>query len=268
MRSTSRRRSGPDAEQAAFARLYDVDLIEDPGDLDLYRALATRTGGPVLELACGTGRIAVPLAAVGLDVTGVDIDAAMLARAHAASRTAGRGVADRLRLVEDDIVGLRLRDAGSYRLAILALNSLFLLATRDRQRAALAALRDHLAPGGVAVVDVWQPDAEDLARFDGRVMLEYARPDPETGLTVVKSSSAQLDATTRVVELTSRYEEGRPGEAPVRWVRADRLRLVSADELAGFAEDAGLTVETLAGDYDLAPIHPASERAILLAVRG
>ena len=54
-----------DAAAEALARLYDVDLLEDPGDLDLYLALAARTGGPILELGVGTGRIAVPLAAAG-----------------------------------------------------------------------------------------------------------------------------------------------------------------------------------------------------------
>ena len=49
----------------ALARLYDVDLLEDPGDLDLYLALAARTGGPILECGVGSGRIAVPLAAAG-----------------------------------------------------------------------------------------------------------------------------------------------------------------------------------------------------------
>ena len=67
---------------AALARLYDVDLIEDPGDVDLYLALAARTGGPVLEVAAGSGRLALPLAEAGYQVTLVDIDPAMLARAE------------------------------------------------------------------------------------------------------------------------------------------------------------------------------------------
>ena len=58
----------------ALARLYDLDLAEDPGDVELYRALARRTGGPIVELAVGTGRIAAPLAADGHQVVGVDID--------------------------------------------------------------------------------------------------------------------------------------------------------------------------------------------------
>jgi len=49
----------------ALARLYDVDLLEDPGDVDLYLAMASRTGGPVLEIAGGSGRVAIPLAEAG-----------------------------------------------------------------------------------------------------------------------------------------------------------------------------------------------------------
>ena len=64
-----------------------------------------------------------------------------------------------------------------------------MLADRAAQRAALATLADHLAPGGLAVVDVWLPDAEDLARFDGRVILEWPRRDPETGELVTKAGS-------------------------------------------------------------------------------
>ena len=69
------------------------------------------------------------------------------------------------------------------------------------------------------------------------------------------------------VTLTTIFEEGGQGEPTRRWVRRDRLRLVSADELRGFAEDAGLIVELLAGGYELGPMGPGSERAILVAVK-
>ena len=58
-----------------------------------------------------------------------------------------------------------------------------------------------------------------------------------------------------------------PGEAPVRWVRTDRLRLVNPDELAAHAEAAGLEVEALAGDYDLGELAPGAERVVLVARR-
>ena len=189
----------------------------------------------------------------------------MLERARKHARgTAGE---DRLTLVEADIVGLRLPDAGRFGLAFIALNSLLVLSTRAAQRAAIRALADHLGPGGLAVVDVWLPDAEDLARFDGRIMLEWPRLDPESGAIVTKAASAQHDAASASVTLTTIFEEGGQGGPARRWVRRDRLRLVSADELRGFAEGAGLVVETLAGGYDMGPMGPGSERAILLAVK-
>lgn len=264
----------PDVETAtALARLYDLDLEDDPGDLDLYLALADRADGPILELAAGSGRLAVPLAVAGHPVTAVDVDPAMLARAHARATEAGVEPGSRgsrggsLTLVDADLLGLRLEDAGSYALTFIALNSIMLLGARAAQREAFATLAAHLAPRGLAVVDAWLPDAEDLARFDGRVMLEWPRTDPASGAVITKSGSAVHDGATGVVSMTTIYEVGGQGLPPARWVRTDRLRLVGADELAGFAEDAGLRVELVAGGYDLSPLGPGSERAILVAER-
>jgi SAM-dependent methyltransferase len=210
----------------------------------------------------------VPLAEAGYTVSGVDLDPAMLERARVRSAGSGAGTTDRLSLIEADLVGLRLPDAGTYGLVYLALNSLLVLPTRAAQRAAIRTMADHLAPGGLAVVDIWIPDAEDLARFDGRVILEWPRLDPETGAIVTKVGSAQHDASAAVVTMTTIFEESGQGEPVRRWVRNDRLRLVSGEELRGFAEDAGLIVELLAGDYGLGPMGPGSERAILIAVNG
>ena len=260
--------SGAGETQAdAFARLYDVDLVEDPGDLDLYLALATRADGPVLELAAGTGRLAVPLARAGHEVTAVDLDPAMLARLRRHAAEAGTPVERRLEVVEADLLDVRLPAAGHFGLALIALNSLFLLATRESQRQAFRTIAAHLAPGGIAAVDVWLPDADDLARFDGRMILEYVRDDPETGRQVTKVAAAQHDAATGIVNLTSIFEEGAAGEYTRRWVRRDVLRLVSADELRDFATGAGLEVETVAGDYDLGPLGAGNDRAIVVATK-
>ena len=249
----------------ALARLYDLDLLEDPGDVDLYVALASRTGGPILELAAGSGRLAIPLARAGYDVTLVDIDPAMLARAGQAAAAAGSEVGARLERVEADLVGLRLPGGRRFRLAILALNSILLLDSRDAQQAALEAMAGHLEPGGLAVVDAWLPSADELARYDGRIGLEYVRRDPETGSLVTKTASAQHEPATGHVRLSAIYEEGDQGQAPRRWIREDRLRLVNADDLRALAEAAGLDVEVVAGDYDLNPGGPHDERAILVA---
>jgi SAM-dependent methyltransferase len=244
----------------ALARLYDLDLAEDPGDdLDLYLALAERTGGPILELAAGTGRIVRPLAAAGFEVTALDLDPAMLARVNAP-------IPNGITTVRADLTTWR-PPKPSYRLAILGLNALFLMAVRHQQRAALESLAAALLPGGLAVVDIWLPDAADLARYDQRLLLAYVRTDPETGRTVTKTVSALHDAATATVLLNSIYDEGLPGQAVVRWIRRDVLRLLGAGELVDLARAAGLEVEALAGDYGLEPLGPGAERAILIARR-
>jgi SAM-dependent methyltransferase len=260
--------SGPStAASDAFARLYDLDLVDDPGDLDLYLALAGRTEGPILELGAGTGRLAVPLAVAGHRVTAVDIDPAMLERARRRARDEGPAVVERLDLVEADLLELEPGGEPVHRLALIGLNTLFLLADRERQMGAFRAMARHLVPGGLAVADVWLPDADDLARFDGRLILEYVRTDPETGHLVTKTAAAEHDATSASIELTTIFDEGPPGAAAIRWIRRDRLRLVSPDELRGMAIAAGLDVEIVAGAYDLRPISPGDDRAIIVAVR-
>jgi hypothetical protein len=119
----------------------------------------------------------------------------------------------------------------------------------------------------VAVVDVWLPSARELACYDGRLSLEYVRTDPETGLVVTKTASAEHEPTRGHVELTAIYEEGQQGGPPRRWVRQDRLRLLSPDELSEMAQEAGLIVEVLAGTYDLEPLVNHDERVILIGRR-
>jgi SAM-dependent methyltransferase len=258
-----------DTPATRLARYYDLDLLDDPGDLDLYLAMAERTGGPVLELAAGSGRLAVPLARAGYAVTAVDNDPAMLQRASeawAAGRTRGRNHATGdLEVIEADLTMLALDTR--YGLAFIALNSLLLLDGGDAQRRAMRVLAAHLRPGGVAIVDVLLPDAAELSAYDGRLILDWIREDPETGDEVTRLSSGRHDAAGATVTLTTLYDvvAARGGELR-RTTRVDQLSLRSVAELVRDATDAGLEIESLAGDHQLTPFGPGSERIVLIAV--
>ena len=256
-----------DPVAAALARLYDLDLAVDPGDMDLYLALAARTGGPIVELCAGTGRIANPLAIAGHDVVAVDRDPAMLERARQRASAGRPASGGRLTFIEGDLFTAPIPDAGTYRLAILGLNSLLLLGGPRRQCRAVEILAGLVAPGGIVVIDAWQPLPEDLVRFDGRLGLEWVRRDPDTGLDTTKSAAAWYDPAARSVTLASLFDEGRPGAPTVRWIREDSLHLTSADELRTWVEDAGLDVEAIASDYDLATLGPGDGRTIVVARR-
>jgi SAM-dependent methyltransferase len=96
-------------QPSLFVGTYDV--LNSPekagmgveGDVEFYRSLASEQGGPILELACGTGRVAFPLAEGGFRVVGVDRSRPMLAVAESKHRAANQAVASRLEFVEGDM---------------------------------------------------------------------------------------------------------------------------------------------------------------------
>lgn len=260
--------AGRSAARERLARYYDLDLQDDPGDLDLYLAMAERTGGPILELAGGSGRLAVPLALAGHAVTVVDNDPSMLARAAdawASRPTRRRRPAGSLEMVEADLTTVSL--GRRFGLAFIAFNSLLLLDGPEAQRQALRVLAAHLRPGGVAIIDHLLPDATDLGAYDGRLFLDWVRDDPATGELVTKLSSARHDPATASVTMTTLFDAAPPeGGAASRTVRVDRLQLRSAAELARDTTDAGLTIELMAGDHQGTPFGPGSDRIVLIAV--
>jgi len=138
----------------AFAELHIVGSSVE-GDVEFYRAAARRTGGPVLDVGCGTGRIAFALTSDGWEVVGLDRSAPMLALAE--RRRAGQSpeVAARLELVEADLTDFDL--GRTFALIVLPFRVFQFLLTPAAQRAGLATLRRHLAPGGELVLDLFDP---------------------------------------------------------------------------------------------------------------
>jgi SAM-dependent methyltransferase len=246
------------------AHYYDLDLQDDPGDTDIYLALAEAADGPILELMAGTGRVAVPLALRGHQVVAVDRDAAMLRRAATYwKRVKNRATkGGSLELVEEDIGSIKL--GRHFDLVIVALNSLLLLDGRAAQRSAFKVIARHLKPNGRAVVDVWLPSSDDLALYDGRLVLDWVRHDEETGQTVSKMTAARYHSAVRTARVTSLFEASHPGEAPTRITHEDTISFVSADELRAFAMDAGLIVDRIGGDYEMGQFANDSERVVMV----
>ena len=228
---------------AALARLYDLDLSEDPGDLDLYLALAGRTGGPVLELAVGIGPARGP-AGRGRATRSPAWTSTRRCSPGPAPRPTrpGAAVARRVRLVEGDARTVRLPDAGDYRLAFIPLNSIFLMGTRarpggrgrDARRAprARAASRSS-TPGCPTPTTSPATTAGSCSSGSARTR----RP----GRTVTKTGSADLRRRRRrSVRLTTIFEEGDAGRAarPLG-PRATGCASSAPDELVAFAEAAG-----------------------------
>jgi SAM-dependent methyltransferase len=261
---------GPGGDPARLhdlARLYDLDMADETADVELYLALARAAEGPLLELAAGSGRICVPLAAAGHDVVGVDNDPQMLARARSAWEAVGGGQGEAggaLSLIQADLTTLDL--GRRFELVILALNSLLMLPGRTAQRSALEAIARHLAPSGRAVVDVVLPSPDDLALYDGRIELAWQRLDEPVGRQVAKLWSARYEPAAAVARITTQYDSWPTDGGPVqRLSRTDEMHLIGAHELIALAEQAGLRPDNVAGDFEMTPLAPDSQRIVLVA---
>jgi SAM-dependent methyltransferase len=243
-----------------FARYYDADFRDYLEDLPFYRELARRTGGPILELMCGTGRVLLPLAEAGHTITGVDISPAMLAVAR--ERVAELGLAERAALVEGDVRSAPL-PAGQFALAFVAINSfMHLEAVRD-QLACLSNVRRALAPRGLLVLDLFNPDPTAIAREDNRLVLD--REYQLDGRHVQKFVAIDSDAAAQLSRVTYLYDETDAEGRLSRQVMRFSMRWFYRFELEHLLARAGFAMRNLYGSYDLEEYHSASPRLIAVA---
>jgi ubiquinone/menaquinone biosynthesis C-methylase UbiE len=151
--------SGLYDEIAAFYDPWSRSVTEDVG---FYVDEALASGGPVVELAVGTGRIAIPIAQAGIDVIGVDSSPGMLAVARAAAESAG--VADRIELRLGDLREPPVSERVP--LVVCPFRSLLHMETETEKLRALEGARELLEEGGRFVFDVFTPSREDIEETD------------------------------------------------------------------------------------------------------
>ena len=245
-------------DDARLAAIYDLDVPRGDAGIDWFRGLAQMTGGPVLELGVGTGRVAIPLAKDGREVVGIDRSPAMLARAARHAKTARV----KLTLVEADMRSFSLDR--TFALVTIPFNT-FLMLTPDERWACLARCREHLGPNGRLAIDVFQPNPEVIAGLDRGVREEWRRTDPETGRPVTKfsASSGNIDAVT----FHWWYDEEREDGTVKRISREATLHYLYHREAELMASAAGYEVDSFHGDYDGSPVTGTSPKLLLVLRR-
>ena len=244
----------------SYARFYDLDYAGYDSDLHLYHQFAARCGSPILELGCGTGRLVVPLARGGLDVTGVDVSPAMLERAR--QKVAAANLGERVTLLEQDIRDLDL--PGGFGLAIAATNTFMHLLTADDQLKALASIHSALRPGGLFVLDVLNPDLGRLLEPGGQMHLDKVMTDPQTGHSLLKTHTQTVDLARQTLHVTLIVDEIGDDASVQRTLFPFSLRYMFRAELELLLRCAGYRLEAIYGSYDLDDY--AADSEIMLAV--
>ncbi len=247
-----------------FARFYDDDYRAYDDDLGLILELAEDAGGPVVELGCGTGRVLLPLADAGVATTGVDISPALLDVARA--KLAAAGLAQRVTLVEADLRHPGLPE-GAFALAICTSNTLMHLTDPGDQAAALHAACRLLRPGGLLMVDLFNPDIARLLEVNGLMELADRWRDDISGAEVTKWSVRSVDIAEQLQETLFIYEETLPNGETRRTNCPFTLRFLWRNEGELMLRAAGFVVEDVWGEFDGTPYDGLSDHLIFIARR-
>ena len=221
-----------------WADVYD----ERHGELDPAPAVEFLTGlaggGRVLELAIGTGRVALPLAARGVAVEGIDASQAMVDRLRA------KPGGDAIQVTMGDMAEVSV--AGPFRLAYLVFKTLFGLLTQERQAACFRNVARVLGPGGLFVIECFVPD---LTRFDrGQRVHTLAVTEDSASMELSRHDTVEQRVTTQIVT----FDPGGMRMQPVA------LRYAWPAELDLMAGQAGLRLRDRYGSWDRRPFDSAS----------
>jgi SAM-dependent methyltransferase len=248
---------------ARMAALYDAFVFE--GDLPLYLDLAHDQGHRVLEVACGSGRIVIPLVRAGFDVVGIDSSSHMLALAHE-KLAAEPNAPGRAELIQADMRDFDLPDQ-DFDLAIMAVKSFAYLIEREDQLSCLRKISSHLRPGGLLAIDFLHPSPAWVGAAQDSLRDDLLQRVPDRGYTLSRVESVvSTDLARQVRVIRSAYEviddhgavlEKRFVEWSYRWTHR-----FEAEHLL---ERAGLDVEAIHGGYQREPFTSSSAVMLYLA---
>ena len=244
-------------EYDPLSDLYDLEYDHDY-DLPFWLVLAEREAGPVVEWGAGTGRLAVPLAAAGHDVTAVELSGEMA--------EPGKEKGKAVEWVVGDIRGAKL--GRRYGLAVCAFNSFLCLLGLDDALAFLRNAREHLSPGGLLGIEVSAFSPEELVDPPGGPELRHdlTRALPDGRLD--RFSVSRYDAASQLMHMRLFYERY-DASGTLRSNRAHDLtiRILGRDELLLMLRLAGFEVAEVYGGSEGEPYTSASDHLIVLARR-
>lgn len=261
---------GRERQYDLIAELYDGYPGNYLDDVVFFAEEAKRSGPPVLEVGVGTGRLAFCLAAIGIDVVGIDSSAEMLRVLERKRRQVG----DLPGRVEAVLADMRRFELGRrFPLAIVAFRTFLYLLTKEDQRRALRAIRRHLIPGGRLIMSFFVPPREmiERGRTEPQEMTRFASADGDGE--VVASDWAEFRRRgQRVIshiayewrDDAGRTESGQETRScPTRRVERELVaRYVFPEEVPPLLERCGYRVVEAYGGFDRRPLAEGSREQI------
>jgi len=253
-------------DYSIISKYYDSAYAKkaDLVDVPFYVELAEQAGGPVLEIACGTGRVMLPAARKGIEIHGVDNSAPMLAvlREHVAKESPE--VQRRVHLYQGDMREFRL--GREFPLVMIPFRPMQHMLTVDDQVSALQTEAAHLGPGGTLAFDVFYPKYEVMWEKVGEEVLELEWTSPEDPSLTVRRyfRKESVDKIRQIFYFTFIFRTYRGGEMVREEREAFSLGYYTYPHLRALFRLAGLEVTAGYGSFEKAPLDNEAQQMIFL----
>ncbi len=234
----------------AWADVYDLVYQDVKSDIPFYLEYARQKGSPILEIACGTGRVLIPLLEAGYEVWGIDSSPAMLAKAQCKISNLPENVRNRVHLVQADMRDFHLEMR--FPLVLVPFRSFLLLLTVEDQIQTLKNLRRHLKDEGILIIDIFAPLHHYLAQ-DGRQTTSKI-VNPENKHIILRTDLVTYDHTHQLMDVDSIFDEYSEGETLIRSLhRSLKMRYIFRYEMEYLLRLSGLKMEAVYGTFDKKP---------------
>ena len=239
---------------------YDVLFKDLTYGIEFYVGLAREARGPVLDIACGTGRILLPCMQAGADVDGVDLYQPMLDTLRKKADTLGLAP----RLYTADMSDFRL--PRRYVLIMITFNAVIHNMTQEAQIRCLERCREHLLPGGVLVFDTFFPGLAYISMADSTRALEGEIRHPTTGQLLRMYDTRTLDRVEQVQHSINEVEAiGDDGSVRIIHRSEFRTRFMYKHEMALLLRVAGFARWEICGGFDRRPLTRETDSMIVFA---
>jgi SAM-dependent methyltransferase len=252
------------------AKYYDGAYAakQDLVDLPFYLDLAEQTAGPILEVACGTGRVLLPIARKGIEIHGVDNSRPMLKILENRLAREPREVRQRVTLHEGDMRDFRL--GAKYPLVIIPFRPMQHMQTVQDQVSALTAAALHLDDTGILAFDVFYPKFEMIAARMGEEVPEMEWTPSSDPTTVVRRyfRKESVDKINQVFSFTFIYRTFRAGELILEETEAFKLAYFTYPHIRALFLITGLEPVAEYGSFAKAPLDNTAEEMIFLLRKG
>ena len=250
------------------AQLYDqFTPYQERPDLDFFIQEALESGGPVLEIGSGTGRVLLPIARKGITITGLDVSTYMLDVCRQALKDEPNEVQRRVTLVEEDMRDFDLGE--SFALVTTPFRPFQHLLTVEDQLSCLECVRRHLVPGGIFILDIFNPSLTGLTADNINQEIDEESPftTPE-GIQVRRSHKITArDLHNQIQDVELIYYLAYPDGREERIVHAFPMRYLFRFEAEHLLARAGFEVLDLYADFTRATHNPDTKNELIFRAK-